>query len=158
MKEVIVVPSGTYPTHGDHQRGRSPGAPPWRAGRSRVAVGKLSTTTGDDGRYRLYGVAGSAQFRVTKNGYELMTRELSVQDHGIQNFELRITNPRIDVAGTYMLTLTVADRSRERSSHKLPVDAFLVRCLDPSRSGPGTRAAAGSPRRQPAARPRINSR
>ena len=79
------------------------------------------TTTGDDGRYRLYGVSGDTQLRITKTGYDMTTLNVSVTDHAIQNFEVRLSTPRIEVAGTYTLTIAAADSCRG----KLPDDALL---------------------------------
>ncbi len=116
LKEVIVVPAGTFRLTGivNEAEGTPIPVPGARVDVTASGGNSLSTTTGADGQYRLYGVAGDAELRVTKNGYEVNTRQVSVQDHGIQNFELRITSARIDVSGTYTLLLTAADTCRGR--------------------------------------------
>jgi hypothetical protein len=116
IKELIVVPTGTFRLTGvvNEVEGTTVPVPGARVDVTSSGGNSLSTTTGDDGAYRVYGVAGDTQIRVTKNGYQVSARQVSIQDHGIQNFELQITNPRIDVSGSYTLTLTAADSCRGR--------------------------------------------
>jgi hypothetical protein len=61
----------------------------------------LFTTTSADGSYRLYGVAGETNIRVTKQGHQPQTRTLAVADHQTFNIELLPPVPRLDVSGTY---------------------------------------------------------
>lgn len=120
-KEVIIVPADTYRLMGVVSEVGEPTTPITGA---RVDVawagGTASSMTGSDGRYRFYGVSGNTDVRVSKNGYELETASVTVADHRVQNFELRLTNPRSDISGTFTLTLTAADSCRGA----LPNDAL----------------------------------
>ena len=122
IKELIVVPAGTYRLTGIVNEAGVP-TTPVRGARVDVASGANGpfTTTGDDGRYRLYGVSGDTQLRITKTGYDMTTLNVLVTDHAIQNFEVRLSTPRIEVAGTYTLTIAAADSCRG----KLPDEALL---------------------------------
>ena len=51
----------------------------------------------------------------------MTTLNVLVTDHAIQNFGVRLSTPRIEVAGTYTLTIAAADSCRG----KLPDDALL---------------------------------
>jgi hypothetical protein len=75
-------------------------------------AGAPATTTDFDGRYRLYGVPTSLQIRVSKNGYVPRLENLTVTDHQTRDFALSWAGPRPNVSGSYMLTLTLADRCR----------------------------------------------
>jgi hypothetical protein len=112
-KEVIVVPAGTYRLMGVVSEVGAPTAPIIGARVDIVSpAGNASSITGNDGRYRFYGVSGNSEVRVSKNGYEIETATVTVADHGVQNFELRLSHPRSDISGTFTLTLTAADTCR----------------------------------------------
>jgi hypothetical protein len=69
---VIVVPSGTYRLAGIVSESGGPAAPlPDAVVQVTAGTGTgLGMTTGADGRYRLYGVAGQVDLRVTKPGFQ----------------------------------------------------------------------------------------
>jgi hypothetical protein len=52
----------------------------------------LSATTAQDGRYRLYGVAGDTAIRVIEDGYEPRLETITVTEHQTRNFELRFSS------------------------------------------------------------------
>jgi hypothetical protein len=106
-REILVLPPGTYRLVGLVAEADSPTAP--IVGAQVEVVGGLpglSTMTGLDGRYRLYGVPAVAEMRVTKAGYEPVVQRLSLSDHQTQNFPLAPTTARPNLAGTYTLTLS----------------------------------------------------
>jgi hypothetical protein len=108
--EVIVVPAGTYRVMGSvlDSGVLVPDA------EVRVMSGPsqgLNTRTAS-GAYRLYGVAGDSELRVTKNGYEEARRRIIVSNHERVDFTLTLSNPREDIAGTYTLKVTAADACR----------------------------------------------
>ena len=74
------------------------------------------------GHYRLYGVPGGARLRVSKSGYLTKELTLAITDHYTQNVTLALEGPRVDLAGTYQLTI---DASPECSG-RLP-DVLLRR-------------------------------
>ena len=100
--EVIVVPRSTFRivglvTEADAASAAVVGA--------RVAVtaglgAGLFATTGEDGRYRLYGVAGDVELRITKDGYQSHAQRYQVADHLMVNAQLNLLAPRPDVAGS----------------------------------------------------------
>jgi hypothetical protein len=110
-REVIVVPTGTYRLAGLVTEADSPNVPIPDAQLDLVAGSGagLSTTTGTDGRYRLHGVAGDAQIRISKKGYDLSIDRITIQDHAMENFQLTLSRGRMEVGGEYQLTIAAAD-------------------------------------------------
>ena len=116
--DIIVVPAGTYRVMGNI---RDAGVIVTDA-EIRVMSGPsqgLNTKT-TTGFYKLYGVAGDSEIRVTKAGYEEARRRLIVSNHQRVDFDLTLSNPRDDVAGTYTLKVTAADECRSM----LPAEAM----------------------------------
>jgi hypothetical protein len=114
MKEVVVVPKGTFRLAGLVMESNSPVAPLSNALVEAVAGtgAGLSTTTFADGRYRLYGVGGDIRLRVIKDGYQPRDLHLTVTDHVTQDIELAPANPRQDFSGTYTMTISAAAACR----------------------------------------------
>jgi hypothetical protein len=52
--------------------------------------------------------------RVTKTGYEPVVQRLSLSDHQTQNFTLALTTARVNLAGTYTLTISASAECRDR--------------------------------------------
>ena len=123
-REIVVVPAGTYRVVGMIVEADSPTLPV-PAVQVEVVGGSsgLSTITSADGRYRLYGVPADAEIRVTKAGYAPVVERLSLSDHQTRNFALALLAPRVNVAGTYTLTLLAAAECRDR----LPQDVWSRR-------------------------------
>lgn len=111
-REVIVTPDGTYRMTGRVVESESAATPITGAQVEMVGAPEVSATTDFDGRYRLYGVSATPQIRISKNGYVTRVENLTFTDHQTQNFALSWAGPRPDVSGTYMLTITLADRCR----------------------------------------------
>jgi hypothetical protein len=67
----------------------------------------LSTVTDFSGYYRLYGVAGPIEIRVSKSGYDSIVRGLTVSASEVLDVpDLRQTGGIRPLAGAYALTLT----------------------------------------------------
>jgi hypothetical protein len=67
----------------------------------------LSATTNGNGGYRLYGVAGPIQIKVSKPGYDDIVKTFTVTQNDTLDFpEAHQTAPIPSLAGSYTLTLT----------------------------------------------------
>jgi hypothetical protein len=115
MREIVVVPADTYRLVGLVTEADSPTTPVQGAQVEVFGGGSAAppVLTGFDGRYRLYGVPARAEIRVTKPGYQPLGQAVSLSDHQTQNFALDLVSPRVDLAGTYTLTLAAAAECRD---------------------------------------------
>ena len=113
-REVVVVPQGTFRVAGLVTEADTPSSPVVGATVAATAgVGAgLTTNTGDDGRYKLYGVGGDVELRISKNGYQTNVQQYRADDHAILNAQLRLVNARRDLSGAYTLTIAAADDCR----------------------------------------------
>lgn len=113
-REVVVVPQGTFRVAGLVTEADTPSSPVVGATVAVTAgVGAgLTTNTGDDGRYKLYGVGGDVELRISKNGYQTNVQQYRADDHAILNAQLRLVNARRDLSGAYTLTIAAADDCR----------------------------------------------
>ncbi len=112
--EVVVVSPGTYRLAGQVREAAIPTGPVVDARveiTSGLATG-LFTTTDTAGRYRLFGVSGEAQIRVTREGYEPFVQNLVLSGHETLNIELALLRPRKDHAGTYTLAIAASEPCR----------------------------------------------
>ena len=121
QKDVVVLPDGTYRLSGRVTEEETSAAP---VGAVEVeatsdAGERLTTSTGDDGRYRLYGVAGLVRLRFSKAGYRTGDKELMVTAHATSDIELELVGPRAEVSGTYLLTITAASSCRDKFAEEL---------------------------------------
>jgi hypothetical protein len=101
---VTVLPDGTFVLSGTVKE----------AGVA-IAGATVTVTSGDQagtsgvsdigGNYRLYGVAGTFNVEVSKDGYTTIVQSIVVSSPTVQNFELAPSNPSV-IAGTYSATLT----------------------------------------------------
>ena len=106
LKPVIVLPAGTFRVLGS-VREAGVGLPVAGA-RVEAREGEtivLQTTSGADGRFRLYGVPAHADLRITRDGYVAATQTLNLADHSSVSIDLALSAPRPDVSGTYTLTV-----------------------------------------------------
>ena len=71
----------------------------------------LIAPTDARGYYTLYGVAGQVEVRATRDGYLDRTQQVNVTSHGSQSFEMVASRPRIDLSGTYTLTVSAEGTS-----------------------------------------------
>jgi hypothetical protein len=102
---VIVLPGGTYRLAGtvtDNGVGLSGVRVEVTQG---PATGLVATASPE---YRLYGVSGDTEIRVTKVGYVDQRRHLQVTSHARADVELILVGIRDNVEGTYGLTVTAA--------------------------------------------------
>ena len=122
-RETIVVPPATFRIVGvvtETEPPLSPVVGATVAVASGVGAG-LTTSTGDDGRYKLYGLAGDVELRISKNGYQTHVQQYQAADHAILNAQLRLVNPRRDLSGAYTLTIAAADDCRLELPEELRV-------------------------------------
>jgi hypothetical protein len=68
----------------------------------------LTTLSGFDGSYRLYGVGGSVLIQAKKDGYLNSTRQIDASVTRAYDFNMEPARPRTDYGGTYTLTITAA--------------------------------------------------
>jgi hypothetical protein len=113
-KQVLVVPAGTYRLVGRVLEADVPSAGVVGATvevSSGTGAGRVFAHTDTYGFYRLYGVAGPTTLRVSKEGYEAVDHTLVVEDnYQEQEITLRLRAPRVQVAGTYTLTIRAAQK------------------------------------------------
>ena len=115
--DVVVTPAGTFRLSGVV---RDAGEPVVQAQVTVVSGPAQGLNTITDGSYKLYGVVGDSEIRVTKAGYDEATRRITVSSHQVLDFDLTLMNPRDDVAGTYTLTITAAPEC----ASKLPAEVL----------------------------------
>jgi len=117
--DVVVVPAGTYRLSGNVRDAGVPVADAEVVVSSGPAQGLRTSSAGN---YKLYGVVGDSEIRVTKGGYDVAVKRVNMSTHQVLDFDLTLLNPRDAVAGTYTLTITAAPEC----ASKLPPD-FLSR-------------------------------
>jgi hypothetical protein len=133
-REVLILPDGTYRMVGNVTES-GPAATPIDEARVEVTSGStLVAVTDWDGRYRLYGVPGIADVRVTRNGYQPHVGRVQLAEHTTQDFQLALTGTRLDLAGSYTLAIDVACST----STPVPADVrHLSYAAFLTQSGPG---------------------
>ena len=107
--EVIVVPVGTFRLTGqvadvDLSSFGIYGAEIELTG----SAGPLRTTSDLTGKFKFYGVGGVVELRVTTDGYRPYEQTLTVAAHQDIKVVLAPAVPRLDISGTYALTITAA--------------------------------------------------
>ncbi len=100
--EVLVLPPGTYRVAG---MVKEAGVPVAGASVDVVENADIHTLTDASGSYRLYGVAGDVQMRVTKEGYRARVSRLTVTANESLDFTLERVSPPANLAGIYTLLL-----------------------------------------------------
>jgi hypothetical protein len=65
----------------------------------------LFDVTPVNGRYDLYGVAGNAEIRISGNGYRDQVERVVVTDHTVVTVQVVTSRERVDVSGSYLLTI-----------------------------------------------------
>jgi hypothetical protein len=113
--DVIVVPAGTFRLGGIVKDGGVPVIGVRVEVTAGTGQGLATTTTSaspqtpfPNGAYRLYGVSGDTEVRVTRDGYQEQRKKFQVTSHQTLDFDLVLTRPRPDVSGTYTLTVVAA--------------------------------------------------
>lgn len=105
---VIVIPGGTYRLIGTVTESGFP-----VSGAQVVVVAGhgsgLVTNTDVLGQYRLYGVRGDIEVKVTKAGYEPLTKAMTVTKHDVLDFpDITQVGAPPALAGTYTMTITAS--------------------------------------------------
>jgi hypothetical protein len=110
--DVIVVPVGTFRLRGIV--GESGSARTLYRARVEVTagIGQGLAVTANGGGYRLHGVAGDIELRISADGYQELRTRVQVTKHDDLSFNLAPTGPRANVTGTYTLTVAVAPECR----------------------------------------------
>lgn len=103
-RSVMVLPTGTFKLSGSVIEGPNISVPGARVEVS-PGVDTLTTTTGMDGAFVLYGVPRSAELRVSKAGYVTHTQPIQIDTDARVNVSLKPNGPVPDISGTYKLTI-----------------------------------------------------
>lgn len=88
VREVIVVPRGTYRLAGSISEVGHQGMLAALIEVIPRSGPALMTRSNSSGAYRVYGVAGEIEFRVTAEGYRTIARTLNVMNHQSYDVEL----------------------------------------------------------------------
>ena len=150
-KSAAVVPAGTLPLFGKVREAGVPVPYGWLvSARVDVVAGigtGLTTFTNGSGDYRLFGVAGEITLRATKAGYQPTDRVVNVADYQGADaiVELPLAMPRVDLSGTYTLTITAAETcGTGLGEGQLPADAKVrTRIVVVRQQGPNLSATFG---------------
>jgi hypothetical protein len=118
---IFVLPKGTFRLAGTVQESGFGLANVALTVTSGVGEG-LTTLSGVDGAYALYGVSGPVTVQLKKEGYLNSTQQINVTAHSTQDFSMDPERPRQDYRGTYALTITMASPCPS-SSGTLPDEA-----------------------------------
>ena len=105
-KEVIVVPAGTFRVTGRVVEfdGVFPVAGARVEARNSSGTGPATESDGS-GFFKLFGVTADAEIVVTRAGYDENRRRITLDNHSTVNFEMILSGPRPELAGTYSVTL-----------------------------------------------------
>ncbi len=108
---IFVLPKGTFRLTGTIQESGFELAGVTVTVTSGVGEG-LTTLSDATGFYALYGVIGSLQLEVKKEGYRNAIQSLDVTAHRTYDFNMVTERPRTDYRGTYTLTISAASACR----------------------------------------------
>jgi hypothetical protein len=108
--EVLVLPNGTFRLVGAV---RDAGVSLSGARVEVIAGTGQGLATIANGHYVLFGVAGDIEVRATRDGYQEQRQRVRVTSHHQLDFDMVLSRPRDEVAGTYTLTVTAAAECRE---------------------------------------------
>jgi hypothetical protein len=120
-QDVIVIPSGTFKLIGSIS---SPLMPQPLSG---VAIeltaedGQVMSMLTDTAGFRFYGVSGRVRLRVSQRFHQPYDETIDVTDHLHHDVRLALTDPGVNIAGTYTLTITASDSCKSA----LPPDARI---------------------------------
>ncbi|MGB2714824.1 MAG: carboxypeptidase-like regulatory domain-containing protein [Vicinamibacterales bacterium] len=107
-REILILPENTYRMVGLVTETFSPAVPIFGARVEVMGGTPVVATTDADGRYRLYGVPGIADIRVTRDGYQPQVQRVQLAEHITQDFRLELSGARLDLAGRYTLAIDAA--------------------------------------------------
>ena len=72
-------------------------------------AGRSATTNLANGTYEIYGLSGNLSVRVTKDGFFVDTKSVSLTENRVLDFELRPTAAPLPIAGNYRLTFAASN-------------------------------------------------
>jgi hypothetical protein len=106
--QVVVVPVGTYRLAGVVRASNIAGVLVSGA-QVQVLDGpeRLETQTNPQGQYVLFGVPGTAQIRITRDGYHPFEQTVQLTQHASVDFAVTLAEPLTDLSGTYSLRITL---------------------------------------------------
>ena len=105
---ITIVPEGTFRMVGRVTDAEAPSVPVPGA-LIEVTPGPLVTTTDLAGQYKLYGVPAEATVRITKAGFQVVERSLTLTTHATQDFNLPADGARPVLSGPYTLAIDVGN-------------------------------------------------
>jgi hypothetical protein len=108
---IFVLPKGSFRLAGTVQESGFGLANVALTVTSGVGEG-LTTLSGPDGAYALYGVSGPVRVQLKKEGYLNTIQQVDVTAHRTHDFIMNPERPRQDYGGTYVLTITAASPCR----------------------------------------------
>jgi hypothetical protein len=122
-REVMILEPGTFRLSGTIS---TPGIP-YSGATIEVIDGNGAGLNGTFWRsYALYGVAGPVRIRVSAEGFELVTRDVTVLGHTVVDLDLRPTTEASLIAGVYSLTMSASPACSERLPEWLRQRSFDV--------------------------------
>ena len=137
---ILVLPRGTFRLSGSVKESGFPISNATVTVISGVETG-LSTVSGFEGFYALYGVSGPVQIQIKKEGYLNRIESLNMNGHQTVDFQVVAERARSDYRGVYSLTISAASPCRF-SSGTFP-DSAKRRTYTAAvtQDGPGLRVA-----------------
>jgi hypothetical protein len=126
--KVLVLPPGTYRLTGKVLESGIAVEGATVSVTSGTGTGQ-SAKTDYDGSYRLYGVAGPVEIAVRKDGYDTITKAITVAANDVLDFpEARQTNGFPVIAGNYTLTIAPDPNCRPVGNlSPMPADLLKAR-------------------------------
>lgn len=112
-KPVLVLERGTFWLSGSVADGRY--AVEAAVVEAVSAGSRTATRTDIQGNFNLYGVPDDTILRVSKDGYLPHEQHLTLTDHGTLRVTLQLARERLQLAGTYRLTLATGGCSEPSS-------------------------------------------
>jgi hypothetical protein len=112
-KPVLVLERGTFWLSGSVADGRY--AVEAAVVEAVSAGSRTATRTDIQGNFNLYGVPEDMILRVSKDGYLPHEQHLTLRDHGTLRVTLQLARERLQLAGTYRLTLATGECSEPSS-------------------------------------------
>jgi hypothetical protein len=107
VQRIFVLPKGTFRLGGVVTEDGLPIESVAVTVTSGVGEG-LTASTGVDGSYTFYGVAGTARLLAKKEGYLNAVQQVDVTQHRTYDFAMTLERPRMSYSGIYSLTISTA--------------------------------------------------
>jgi hypothetical protein len=117
---VIVVPAGTFRLAGIVRASGSTIPVEDVEVQLITASGEVLTKTTGTAGFRFYGVAGRSRLRISRRSFHPYEAEIDIHDHLTHDVSLS----RIDLSGTYTLTLSASSRCRLELPEELRTHSY----------------------------------